>query len=53
MAKPHEKILEMADAFDMADRNVKPDAPTGANTTVREWLAIKNTAGAVRYIPLY
>jgi hypothetical protein len=27
--------------------------PTGANTTIREWLAIKNVSGAVRYIPLY
>jgi Right handed beta helix region len=27
--------------------------PTGANTTIREWLAIKNSAGATRYIPLY
>jgi hypothetical protein len=27
--KPHERIMEMADAFDMADRNVKPDPLTG------------------------
>src|SRR4029077_11877904 len=30
--KPHEKILEMADAFDMADRNVQPDAKTKRTT---------------------
>jgi hypothetical protein len=28
MAKPHEAIMQMADAFDMAERNVKPDAKT-------------------------
>lgn len=28
MQKPHEAIMQLADAFDMADRNVKPDAKT-------------------------
>lgn len=27
--------------------------PAGANTTVREWLTIRNAAGSVRYIPTY
>jgi len=27
--------------------------PTGANTTVQEWLAVKNAAGTVRYIPCF
>ena len=27
--------------------------PTGANTTVQEWLTFKNTAGTVRYIPAW
>lgn len=27
--------------------------PTGANTTVQEWLKIKNSAGVTRYIPCY
>ncbi|MGH6625151.1 MAG: hypothetical protein ACRECD_01165 [Burkholderiaceae bacterium] len=27
--------------------------PTGASTTVQEWLAIKNAAGTVRYIPCF
>ena len=30
--KPHEKLIEMADAFDMADRNVQPDAKTRRTT---------------------
>lgn len=29
MQKPHEKFIELADAFDMADRNVKPDPTSG------------------------
>lgn len=27
--------------------------PTGAHTTVQEWLVIKNSAGTIRYIPLF
>lgn len=27
--------------------------PTGSHTTVQEWLQVKNTAGTVRYIPMF
>lgn len=27
--------------------------PTGANTTVQEWLTVKNSSGTTRYIPAY
>lgn len=27
--------------------------PTGANTTIQEWLTIKNAGGTTRYIPCY
>jgi len=27
--------------------------PTGSHTTVQEWLAVKNSGGTVRYIPLF